>query len=201
MIRLVFQIKNKNLLKNYESNMKALINGLQKYSCEVTLFTPNGSVFFIGSPQFSRDEEYNFWDVGLLDIRSCLFYEMGLLVKNIMPKNSFFGEWLHFLQIIIDKKIYTNLFEFLQFNKGILSHNDRLVYEAAFIRAVKQIYSDEIKTIEAMGEHNNQNFNKFFSVDFLIYLCDLMKNPLKMVSYSLFKKKISSNLKNFKYEV
>jgi hypothetical protein len=126
---------------------------------------------------------------------------MGLLVKNLMPKNAFFSEWLHFLQIIIDKKIYTNLFEILQFNKGVLCHNDRLVYEAAFIRAVKQIYAEEIKAIEAMGVEDNQIINKFFSVDFLIYLCDLMKNHLKMVSFSLFKKKISSNLKNFKYEI
>jgi hypothetical protein len=187
-------------LKNYENNSKALFNGLQKYSCEATLFTPNGLSFFIGSPQFSREEEYNYWDLGFLDIRSCLFYEMGLLVKTPFPKNSFFGEWLFFLQILIDKKIYTNLFEILQFNKGILSHNDRLVYEAAFIRAIKQIYL-EILNADGGNENNQANISTLISVDFLIYLCDLMKNHLKMVSFSLLKKKISSNLKNFKFQI
>jgi len=37
-----------------------------------------------------------------------------------------------------------------------------------------------------------------FSKDFAYYLCDLMKTNSNLVSYSILKKKISSNLKNFK---
>jgi hypothetical protein len=36
------------------------------------------------------------------------------------------------------------------------------------------------------------------SNDFFIFLCDLMKTSNNYISYSILKKKIASNLKNFK---
>lgn len=150
-----------------------------KNSCEICLYTPR-NVFFINSPQYSRENNYLFWDLGFYDIKSFIFYELGLLVNNLLDKNDFFSEWLYFLQTILDKQLFTTLFETFQFNKGMLFQSDRLMYEPAFIRAVKMIPE-----------------NSALSVDFLIYLCDLMKNCNKMVSFFIFKKKLVSNLKNF----
>lgn len=181
----MLEIKNHILLKNYEIGYKSTFNGLHKYSCEGCLYAPNGNIFFIQSPQFSREKEYVFWDIGFLDIRFDFFYELGLLIRQPIEKNLFFSDWLHFLQTIVDKQIYVNIFETFQFNKGILSQGDRLMYEPAFIRTVKTIFcSVKGNTYE-------------LPVDFLIYLCDLMKNSFKMVSYSILKKKLASNLKNF----
>jgi hypothetical protein len=193
-IRLVFQIKNPNLLKSHDVNYRSVINGLQKFSCEACLFCPNGNIFFIPPPQFSREREYFLWDMGFLDIRSDLFYEMGLLLKKRLEKDLFFNDWLLFLQLIIDHKIFSNLFETFHFNKGILSQSDRLLYEPAFIRAVKTI---PMVTMLTPKEEQVE----LFSVDFLIYLCDLMKDNHNMVSFSIFKKKLASNLKNFKYQI
>lgn len=68
-----------------------------------------------------------------------------------------------------------------EFNKGILSFNDRTLYEPPFLKCLRNF----------LGENEN-------SVDFLIYFCDLMKLNNGMVSFSLLKRKILSNLKNFK---
>jgi hypothetical protein len=177
-IRLVLHINNTELKKNYDMTHHLTINGLQRFSCEVCIYTAT-NMFFISAPQYSR-EEFNFWDLGCFDIKNMLLYELGLLTKSLYSeKDLYFREWVIFLQIIIDNKLYSKLFESFNFNKGILSLNDRLLYEPAFIRSVKNIANDCL------------------SVDFMIFLCDLMKNNFQMVSFSIFKKKIASNLKNF----
>ena len=67
------------------------------------------------------------------------------------------------------------------FNKGILSINDRTLYEPMFLKQLRTFFGE-----------NEQ------SVDFIIYLCDLMKTNCGLISFSLLKRKITSNLKNFK---
>ncbi len=177
-MRIVLNIKSSELKSSYDMSHHLTINGLQKYSCEVCVYT-HSNVFFCSAPQYSR-EEYNYWDLGCLDIKNMYFYELGLLTKGLYnDKNLYFNEWVSFIQIIIENKLYSKLFESFNFNKGMLSFNDRLLYEPAFIRSVK------IMSMDAL------------SVDFMIFLCDLLKNNHQMVSFSIFKKKVSSNLKNF----
>jgi len=67
------------------------------------------------------------------------------------------------------------------FNKGILTLSDRTLYEPTFIKPLRAF----------LGENE-------YSVDFIIYLCDLMKINNGLISFALLKRKISSNLKNFK---
>lgn len=174
----MLKINSNELLKYFDINHKSTINGLQKYSCEVCVYTPN-NMFFIQSPQFSRELDYFYWDLGFLDVKNMLFFELGLLIREPIQRDLFFSIWVLFLQLIIDKKVYLKLFETFNFNKGILTSNDRLMYEPAFIRAAKLVSDDMLP------------------VDFLIYLCDLMKDNQKMVSFTILKKKIASNLKNF----
>ena len=116
-----------------------------------------------------------------IDLKNMLFYEMSLLLSNPVPRLLFFEDWINFLQFISDNKLLSKLFEAFMFNKGILISNDRLLYEAAFIKAFKLVVD------------NNE-----FGRDFILYLADIAKNNYKMVSYTMFKKIISSNLKNFK---
>lgn len=177
-VRLILKINQNNLKTYYNITHHNTINGLEKYSCEVFIYT-SSNMFLLHSPQYSR-EEYNYWDLGCLDIKHMLFYEIGLLTKGLYSdKDIYFKEWIIFLQLIIDNKLYYKLFESFNFNKGILYLNDRLLYEPAFIRSLKSIANDQL------------------SIDFMIFLCDIMKNNQQMVSFSIFKKKITSNLKNF----
>lgn len=87
------------------------MKGTQKYSLESILYTANNT-FFLQPPQYSRDSNFHFIDMGYLDINNHIFYETGLLLKDQhFEKNLFFNEWIEFLQIIVDKKIYSKLFE------------------------------------------------------------------------------------------
>jgi len=179
-VRLMFKIQNRELLKYFEIYYKLFFNGLQRYSCEINIYTPENK-FYVTPPQFSRDSCYNYWDIGYIDLKNMLFYEMSLLLSNPVPRLLFFEDWINFLQFISDNKLLSKLFEAFMFNKGILISNDRLLYEAAFIKAFKLVVD------------NNE-----FGRDFILYLADIAKNNYKMVSYTMFKKIISSNLKNFK---
>lgn len=175
----MLRIKPNKLKKSFKLNQSAHLNGLQRFSCECCIYTPN-NVFYIASPSFSREQDYEFWDICFLDVKNVLVYEISLLSKNIFEKNLFFYDWTNFLQLAIDKKLYLKLFELLDFDKGQYIHNDRFLYEPTFIRSLRKITQD------------------IFSADFLLFICDIMKSNNKMVAYSILKKKLSSNLKNFR---
>lgn len=179
-VRLMYKIQNREMLKYYEIYYKIFFNGLQRYSCEINIYTPSNK-FYVNPPQYSRDSTYNYWDIGFIDLKNMLFYEMSLLLSKPVPRLLFFEDWVNFLQFVTDNKLLSRLFEAFMFNKGTLVSNDRLLYEAAFIKAFKNVV-------------NSDDFGR----DFILYLSDIIKNNYKMVSYTIFKKIISSNLRNFK---
>ena len=82
--------------------------------------------------------------------------------------------------MILDKRLFQKLFEVFYFNKGILSFKDRIIHEQAFLKSLKNILE-----------------NSECTADFALFLSDMMKNEKRFVSYTLLRKKISSNLKNF----
>ena len=96
-------IKNRELLKYFEIYYKLFFNGLQRYSCEINIYTPENK-FYVTPPQFSRDSCYNYWDIGYIDLKNMLFYEMSLLLSNPVPRLLFFEDWINFLQFISDNK-------------------------------------------------------------------------------------------------
>ncbi len=107
----MLKVKNPELKKNFEINYDTNFKGLQKYSCETMLYTCNNT-FFLQPPQFSRKSEFDFIDLGFLDINNHIFYELGILLIDFnIEKNLFFEEWIAFLQLLIDKRIYSKLFE------------------------------------------------------------------------------------------
>jgi len=145
------------------------------------VFTQERTFFFLQPPQFSRDK-FEYWDVGFLDFKNNLFFELGqLLTAPFENEIFFFNEWMSFIDLLIANKNYLKLFELFSFNKGILSFNDRTIYEPVFFKQTRQF----------LGEQEEL-------VDFLVYLCDLMKVNNGLISYSIFKRKIYSNLRNFK---
>jgi hypothetical protein len=175
----MMKIKNPKLLKQYSLENNVVINGLERYSCEACIYT-NSNTFYIPAPKFLVDESCDVWDMGFLDVRNVLFYELGCLVKNECDKDVFFYEWIAMLQRIIDGKIYAKLFEVFGFDKGSLVLGDRQLYEPTFFQVFRNL----------LGEN--------LSAEFLIYICDLFKRNGKMISYTVFKRKIVANLKNFK---
>lgn len=126
----------------------------------------------------------------MFNIKLNFFYETGVIIKNKIDRISYFNEWLVFLQTLINNKIYSNLFDLFHFNKGICSHNDKLLHEPAFIRAIKSIHT---------VNKNNEPILLFqlLSIEFLIFLCDTVIERDRMISYENFKRKIISNLQNY----
>lgn len=170
------------LLKNYELNNKERVNGLNKYSNQIYIYSPH-DFYQIIPPKYSRING-SIWDIGFIDVKNYFFFELGQMIKNQVLNKQFFHEWICFIELIIKGKIYNKLFEFFGFKSSKLIGIDRYVLENQFIHILETIFS-----------HNEEFKN---SRDFFYYVCDLFKNSKGKISYITFKSKIASNLKNFR---
>ena len=175
-LSLAYIITSTKLSQKLE-NITEKTNGLEKYGCQTILYTQS-NIFYIPSPAYS-DNNYTVWFLGWLDIKNKLFYQTNILVKNLEPKNTYFKEWLEFLQSLIDDKIYLNLFQFFGFEKGNIEKGDRILDENNFIEGIKNI-----------KYFNQKN-------EIINFICSLFKNNSNKISFSVLKGNISSNLKNF----
>jgi hypothetical protein len=191
-IRLSMVIKSKYLsqLVDVKTSSVPSKHSTQIESC---LYSPSGHIFFIPFPNQMREENCSMWDIGFLDIKSDIFYETGVLLNSAPGRLTHFNELVDFLQLIIDHKVYTNLFDLFEFKKGVLHLNDRVLYETAFLRSLKTIQA-------SINEKPYPIFNHFFP-EFLIFISGMFKEKNGMISFANFKKKLSSNLKNFKYQI
>lgn len=141
------------------------------------------NAFYISAPSYSTDN-YAVWDLGWYDAKNLFFYELSTLWSDFQSRTIYFSHWLDFLQTILDKKIYMKLFEFFGYDKGILLNNDRFVFEANFIKKLEDLKFLKVNEVEVME-----------------FVCDLFKNTNRLLSFSLLKKKITSNLKNFREDL
>ena len=158
------------------------MNGLERYACMTMIYTLN-NIFYIPSPSFCK-EGYSIWNLGWLDIRNQFFYETNTLSSQLNDRLLFFSSWIDFLQKILDEKLYNKLFKFFGFVKGLLINHDRFISEETFIKTLNDMKFNE--------ENNNKIYN---------FISELMKGENKLISYCIFKKKITSNIKNFKNDV
>ena len=154
------------------------MNGLERYGCQTIIYTPK-NMFYLNAPNFSK-EGYNLWNLGWVDVKNLLFYQTNTLSENVIDRSLYFDYWIEFLQSIIDNKIYTKLFEFFKFDKSVLVNNDRFINENLFV--------DSLKQMKLCAEKENE---------IILFVENVFKNNNQMVSFSLLKKKIASNLKNF----
>lgn len=203
-IRISIKIKNEDLLKLYEINKKTTLNGLSKYSCECTIFTPNGA-FYVHPPEYSRDPYNSVWDLGFLDVRNSLFYELGNLTSSVLERTYLFNQWITFIQNIINEKAFNSIFQVFGFNDSILNYNDRLLHEPQFHKHLKNFLykcsATKEKEVNVSASQSKTQFGSYeeeLSIDFITYLIDLFKTSKNMISFNILKQKLASNLKNFK---
>ena len=179
-MNLTLIINSEELLNpNYQDKGKTM-NGLERYACQTIIYTPRNT-FFINSPSYSKDD-YRFWNLGWFDFKNILFYQTNILLENRLERVQYLSLWIDFLQTLITNQIYRNLFEYFGFEGSSLIGKDRYIYEALF----KKI----LLSLKFCDDNESSN-------DVLQFICDLFKANNNMISYSLLKKKISSNLKNF----
>ena len=179
-MNLTLIINSEELLNpNYQDKGKTM-NGLERYGCQTIIYTPRNT-FFINSPSLVKDD-YHFWNLGWFDFKNILFYQTNILLENRLDRVQFLSLWIDFLQVLITNQIYKNIFEYFGFEGSSLIGKDRYIYEPVF----KKI----LLGLKFCEDDDTGN-------EVMQFICDLFKANNNMISFSLLKKKISSNLKNF----
>ena len=181
--------RNELCISNYQDKGWSM-NGLERYCYETIVYTPY-NVFYIPAPKVAECE-YNQWILGWFDIKNHLLYEtnyLALIGDNVQQQQQHdqriqnFDEFVEFLQVMLQKKMFLNLFKEFEFHKGILVNNDRCVKVAMFKKKL-----EEMKFVE--GKDKAQGVIKV--------IIEMARGFNKMISFTLLKKKVVSNLKNFK---
>ena len=177
-INFTLDIKTDELLIHNYQDKGHIMNGLERYGCQIIIYTPKNT-FYISSPIYCK-EGYRFWNVGWLDFKNELFYQTNTLIEAQNERVQYLSLWIDFLQTLINKQIYNKLFDFFGFGGSSLINKDRFIYEPLLKKILKEL--------NFCDENDNET---------LQFICDLFKSNNNMISYNLLKKKISSNLKNF----
>ena len=177
-INFTLDIKTDELLIYNYQDKGHIMNGLERYGCQIIIYTPKNT-FYLSSPVYCKDG-YKYWNVGWLDFKNELFYQTNTLIEAQNERVQYLSLWIDFLQTLINKQIYNKLFDFFGFEGSSLINKDRFIYEPLLKKILKEL--------KFCDENDNET---------LQFICDLFKSNNNMISYNLLKKKISSNLKNF----
>ena len=177
-INFTLDIKTDELLIYNYQDKGHIMNGLERYGCQIIIYTPKNT-FYISSPIYCKDG-YRYWNVGWLDFKNELFYQTNTLIEAQNERVQYLSLWIDFLQTLINKQIYNKLFDFFGFGGSSLINKDRFIYEPLLKKILKEL--------NFCDENDNET---------LQFICELFKSNNNMISYNLLKKKISSNLKNF----
>ena len=170
-------ISGKLRINNYEDKSSTM-NGLERYGCQTIIYTPK-NIFYIPSPGYSPDN-YSIWFIGWIDIKNEYFYQANTLFSSTKDRIIFLDEWFEFLQTLINDEIYKNLFEFFHFEKGYFELGDRTLELKYFEEAISNLKYFSNKKRKAID-----------------FICSLFKNRNNKISFSILKKIVTSNLKNF----
>ena len=186
-IRVSYVIKREELcISNYQDKGWSM-NGLERFCFETMVYTPH-NVFYIPAPKLAECD-YNQWVLGWFDIKNHLLYEtnyLALLSEDTQQQDQRiqnFDEFVEFLQVLLQKKMFLNLFREFEFHKGMLVNNDRCIKVALFKKKL-----EEMKFVESKDKAQGV----------IAVIVEMVKGFNKMVSFALLKKKVVSNLKNFK---
>jgi hypothetical protein len=177
-MNLTLEIKSEELLIHNYQDKGHVMNGLERFGCQTIIYTQKNT-FYVNSPIYCR-EGYKYWNIGWVDLKNELYYQTNILIENRFERVEFLSLWIDFLQTLITKQIYKNLFESFGFEGSALIDKDRYIYEP--------ILKKKLTSLKFCDEKENE---------ILQFICDLFKSNNNMISYSLIKKKITSNLKNF----
>ena len=83
-MNLTFVINSEELLIHNYQNKGHIMNGLERYGCQIIIYTPKNT-FYINSPIYCK-EGYKFWNVGWVDLKNELFYQTNILLENTISR-------------------------------------------------------------------------------------------------------------------
>ena len=156
----------------------------------------------------TQKEEFDgiYWDLGWIDAKNNLFYETSVYFDiNYMPERLvFFENFIDFLQIFIDKRICDSLFTYFNFDLSVLAASDRFLAKKIFESKVQNVLDEENKNPLTENKNIELNQKQKEMKKFIQFICNILcgydeDNNIRddSISFSLFRKKISSNLQNF----
>ena len=177
----------------------------------------NSTKSFNNKNNVNEEEEFTglYWDLGWIDLKNYLFYETSVYFKlEYKPERClYFENFIDFLQIFIDQRICDSIFNFFNYEMSTLAGSDRYLPKKIF--ESKLFYfldednrnnrnSEQIKNNGSKSNSNKLNQKQQHLHKFVQFVCNILcgydeDNNIKddSISFSLLRKKVSSNLQNF----
>ena len=134
-----------------------------------------------------------YWDLGWLDIENQIYYQTsGIFTSIINDKILYFEKFITFLQYFIDNNnIAINLFESFNFQKSILTEDNRYLDE--------KIFEEQLNNyLENIDEGDEKKIFINFITSILID-SDVENDIENKISYIKLRRLINNNLYNFKF--
>ena len=196
-----------------EAEENNIINNNINYNISNSRINNNNSNIIIKNTKNNIDNQKEdfegiYWDLGWIDVKNNLFYETSVYFNiDYRPERLlFFENFIDFLQVFIDKRICDSLFTFFNFDLSVLAASDRYLPKKIFESKIHSIMYEETKS--PMTENKNKiielNQKQKEMNRFIQFICNILcgydeDNNIRddSISFSLLRKKISSNLQNF----
>ena len=139
-----------------------------------------------------------YWDLGWVDSHNFIYYETSVFfdVEQKPKRLTYYENYIDFLQALIDKQVFCNLFDYFCFNLSILTRGDRYLPKKIFEKKLMEL--NDIKLKGTDEKKRNELINT------IQFICNILcgydeDNNIRddSISFNLLKKKVSSNIKNF----
>ena len=139
-----------------------------------------------------------YWDLGWVDSHNFIYYETSVFfdIEQKPGRLSYYENYIDFLQALIDKQIYISLFNYFNFEESILTRGDRYLKKKTFEQKMHELGDFELNGKDEKKKKEFENTIQF--------ICNILcgydeDNNIRddSISFSLLRKKISSNLQNF----
>ena len=139
-----------------------------------------------------------YWDLGWIDSHNFIYYETSVFfdIEQKPKRLSYYENCIDFIQVLIDKQIYSSLFDYFCFNLSILTRGDRYLPKKIFEKKMIELNEFDFK------EKNEKKREEL--INSIQFICNILcgydeDNNIRddSISFNLLKKKVSSNIKNF----
>ena len=186
----VFNKMNDSFIKE-EKSQKSINNDISKDD-------ENDNNNSLSVKNTKREINDMYWDLGWVDSSNFIYYETSVFFDaEKRPKRLLYYEnFIDFIQAMIDKQIYSSLFDYFCFNLSILTRGDRYLPRKIFEKKLMEMNDFNLK--------DNDNNEKEELNNCINFICNILcgydeENNIRddSISFNLLKKKVSSNIKNF----
>jgi len=139
-----------------------------------------------------------YWDLGWVDSNNFIYYETSVFfdIQQKPKRLTYYENCIDFLQTLIDKQIYSSLFDYFCFNLSILTRGDRYL--------PKKIFEKKMVELNDFNLKDQDEEKKEELINSIQFICNILcgydeDNNIRddSISFNLLKKKVSSGIKNF----